>query len=123
MVVSYGSSPPFEVIFAESPIDEPPTAAVVGDGSCFRQIEFVGILRGTQNREQAETWIDFMLSTEFQEDIPLQMFVFPVNENANLDETFEKYLAVPENPAWMSPEDIAEKRETWIRDWTEEVLR
>jgi thiamine transport system substrate-binding protein len=123
MVVSYGSSPPFEVIFAESPIDEPPTAAVVGDGSCFRQIEFVGILRGTQNRGQAETWIDFMLSTEFQEDIPLQMFVFPVNENANLDETFEKYLAIPENPAWVSPEDIAEKRETWIRDWTEEVLR
>ena len=123
IVVSYGSSPPFEVIYAESPIDEPPTAAVVGDGSCFRQIEFIGILSGTQNRDLAEIWIDFMLSTEFQEDIPLQMFVFPVNKDAKLDATFERYLAVPEKPAYVSPEEISEKREKWIQDWTEEVLR
>jgi thiamine transport system substrate-binding protein len=123
IVVSYGSSPPFEVIYAESPIDEPPTEAVVSDGACFRQIEFVGILSGTQNRELAEEWIDFMLSPTFQEDIPLQMFVFPVNENTILDETFEKHLAVPENPAFVDPEDIANKRETWIQDWTKVVLR
>ena len=123
IVVSYGSSPPFEVIYAESPIDEPPTEAVVSDGACFRQIEFVGILSGTQNRELAEEWIDFMLSPTFQEDIPLQMFVFPVNENTILDETFEKHLAGPENPAFVDPEDIANKRETWIQDWTKVVLR
>jgi len=123
IVVSYGSSPPFEVIYSETPIDEPPTEAVVSDGACFRQIEFVGILKGTQNRDYAEEWIDFMLSPTFQEDIPLQMFVFPVNENTILDDTFEEYLAVPENPASVNPEDISSKRETWIRDWTEVVLR
>ena len=123
IVVSYGSSPPFEVIYSETTIDEPPTEAVISDGACFRQIEFVGILKGTQNRDHAEEWIDFMLSPTFQEDIPLQMFVFPVNENTQLDDTFEEYLAVPENPAFVNPEDISSKRETWIRDWTEVVLR
>lgn len=123
IVVSYGSSPPFEVIYAETPIEEPPTAAVVSDGACFRQIEFVGILEGTQNRDLAEKWIDFMLSPIFQEEIPLQMFVFPVNENAQLDDTFEKYLAVPENPASVDPEEIAANREAWINDWTQVVLR
>jgi thiamine transport system substrate-binding protein len=123
IVVSYGSSPPFEVIFAEDPIDEPPTAAVVGDGTCFRQIEFVGILRGTQNRRLAELWIDFMLSTTFQEDLPLQMFVFPVNPEAQLDPTFVSFLVVPENPAYVSPSDIAANRETWIDAWTETVIR
>jgi thiamine transport system substrate-binding protein len=123
IVVSYGSSPPFEVLYAESPIEEPPTAAVVSDESCFRQIEFVGILKGTQNRELAELWIDFMLSPTFQEDIPLQMFVFPVNKNAELEDTFEQFLAVPENPAFVSPEQIAANREIWISDWTEVVLR
>jgi thiamine transport system substrate-binding protein len=123
IVVSYGSSPPFEVIYAETPIEEPPTAAVVADGACFRQIEFVGILKGTNNRDLAEKWIDFMLSPIFQEEIPLQMFVFPVNENAKLDDTFEKHLAVPENPAIVSPEEIAASRETWINDWTQVVLR
>lgn len=123
IVVSYGSSPPFEVIYAETPIDEPPTAAVVSDGSCFRQIEFAGILKGTKNRELAEKWIDFMLSPTFQEDIPLQMFVFPVNQRAELDEAFQQFLAVPDRPAFVSPEQIAENRETWIKDWTGVVLR
>lgn len=123
IVVSYSSSPPFEVIFAETPITEPPTAAVVSEGSCYRQIEFVGILKGTQNRQLAEKWVDFMLSTRFQEDIPLQMYVFPVNPAAKLDEIFVKYLFTPEKPASLDPELIAEKRETWIQAWNEVVLR
>lgn len=123
IVVSYGSSPPFEMIFAEESIDAPPTAAVTGPGSCFRQIEFVGILKGTRNRALAEKWIDFMLSPEFQGDIPLQMYVFPVNPQAELDATFQQYLAIPAEPAFVSPEDIANFREQWIKDWTEMVLR
>jgi thiamine transport system substrate-binding protein len=123
IVVSYGSSPPVEMIFAEEPMEQPLTAVVTGDESCFRQIEFAGILEGSQNRLLAEKWIDFMLSERFQEDIPLQMFVFPVNQSAQLNETFKDFLAVPEKPAYISPEDIARNRETWIREWTETVLR
>ncbi|MGD8814677.1 MAG: thiamine ABC transporter substrate-binding protein [Anaerolineales bacterium] len=123
IIVSYGSSPPFEVIYSETPIDEPPTAAVVADETCFRQIEFVGILKGTRNRRLAEAWIDFMLSTTFQEDLPLQMYVFPVNSEAQLYPIFTEFLAIPDRPAFMDPADIAEKREAWIEAWTETVLR
>ena len=123
IVVSYGSSPPFDVIFSEEPIEEPLTTAILSDGSCFRQIEFVGILKGTRNRALAEKWIDFMLSPQFQDDVPLQMFVLPVNPKAHLDETFEKYLAIPNNPAKVSPDQIAANREKWIQAWTEVVLR
>lgn len=123
IVVSYGSSPPFEVIYAEEPVSEPPTAAIVSEDACFRQIEFVGILAGTQNRKTAEAWIDFMLSVDFQEDLPLQMYVFPVNQNAKLDQTFSEYLAVPDKPAMIDPQEIADNREMWIQAWTETVLR
>lgn len=123
LVVSYGSSPPFEVIFAEEPLAEPPTAAITADGTCYRQIEFAGILAGTENRALAEAWIDFMLSVQFQEDIPLNMFVFPVNENAQLQPEFVEYLAVPENPVILDPGAITANREDWIREWTETVLR
>lgn len=123
IVVSYGSSPPFEMIYAEEPMDEPPTEAIISDGSCFRQIEFVGILRGTKNRSLAEKWVDFMLSKDFQEDIPLKMYVFPVNENSEMDETFIKYLAIPEGPVYLDPELIATNRESWIQAWTETILR
>lgn len=123
IVVSYGSSPPAEVIYAESPMDEAPTAVVTGEESCFRQIEFVGILKGTQNRDLAEEWVDFMLSPAFQEDMPLQMFVFPVNRNAQLPEEFANFAVIPQKTAQVSPEVITLNRERWIRDWTETVLR
>lgn len=123
IVVSYGSSPPFEVIFAEEEIEEPPTGVMVSDGACFRQIEFVGILKGTENRDLAEKWVDFMLSPPFQEDLPLRMFVFPVHPDAELDEIFLRYLAIPENPIYLPIEEIAANREVWIQAWTETVLR
>jgi len=123
IVVSYSSSPPFEVIESKSPDTIPQTAVITSDGSCFRQIEFVGILSGSKNLDLAKKWIDFMLSPNFQEDMPLQMYVFPVNPNAKLDETFQKYLSIPEQPAYVSPEDISANRETWINAWTETVLR
>lgn len=123
LVVSYGSSPPAEVIFAEQPLDDAPTASVVADDACFRQIEFVGILKGTQQRDLAEKWVDFMLSTTFQEDMPLQMFVFPVNEEAQLPQEFIDYVDVPAETAVVNPADIAAHREEWIQAWTDTVLR
>ncbi|MBN1991195.1 MAG: thiamine ABC transporter substrate-binding protein [Anaerolineae bacterium] len=123
LVVSYASSPPAEVYFAESPLAEAPTASVVGDGSCFRQIEFVGILAGTQKRELAEKLVDFLLSQEFQEDIPLNMFVFPANQTAQLPDVFVEHTQIPANPATLPPNDIAANREQWLNAWTETVLR
>ena len=123
VVVSYDSSPAFEVIYAAEPIDEPPTAAVVSDGSCFRQIEFVGILKGARNKALAQAWVDFMLSPTFQTDMPLQMFVFPVNPEAALDPAFVAHLKLPEKTASVTPDAIAAKREAWIQAWTETVLR
>ena len=119
MVVSYGSSPAAEVVFAETPLDDAPTASIIGPDSCFRQIEFAGILKGTPNRDLAEKFIDFMLSTDFQNDMPLQMFVYPVNQNATLPEAFVKYSQAPSQPAVLSPEDISANRDAWIEAWTE----
>jgi thiamine transport system substrate-binding protein len=123
MVVSYGSSPAAEVIFAETPLNDAPTASVLGPETCFRQIEFVGILKGTRQRGLAEEFVNFMLSKQFQEDMPLQMFVYPVNPNAELPEAFVKYAQVPEQPASLAPDEIASHRDQWIQDWTDAVLK
>jgi thiamine transport system substrate-binding protein len=123
MVVSYGSSPPAEVIFAEQPLDEAPTASITAANTCFRQIEFAGILRGTQQREMAERFIDFMLSVPFQQDIPLQMFVFPVNQQASLPQAFIDFAQIPDQPATLAPDVIAANRDRWIQEWNDAVLR
>ena len=123
IVVSYATSPAAEVYFSEGKLSEPPTGNVLGDGACFRQIEFAGILKGTKNRDLAEAFIDFMLSKRFQEDIPLQMWVFPANEQAVLPQVFLDFAQIPEHPAVVSPQEIVQKREAWIEAWTEVVLR
>lgn len=123
IVVSYASSPPAAVYYAEIPLPEAPTAAVVTNRSAFRQIEFVGILKGTQNKELAEKFIDFMLGRKFQEDIPLQMFVFPANSQAQLPEVFTQHAVVATEPAEVSPAAIEKNREKWIEAWTNVMLR
>lgn len=123
IVVSYASSPPVEVLFAEQPFEEAPTAAVVSDGACFRQIEFVGVLRNGQNRDLAQAWVDYMLDKTFQEDIPLHMFMFPTNQNAVLPDVFARFAVIPERPALVDYAAIETNREAWVEAWTEVVLR
>jgi len=123
IVVSYASSPPAEVLFSEEDLQEAPTAAVIADGACFRQIEFAGILKGGQNRDLAEAWLDYMLSKPFQEDIPLHMFMFPANEKAALPEVFVKFALVPEHPADVGYTRIDANRDAWLEAWTDAVLR
>jgi thiamine transport system substrate-binding protein len=119
MVVSYASSPAAEVFFASAPLTQSPTGSITAKDTCFRQIEFVGILKNTPNRALAEKFVDFMLSKSFQEDLPLNMFVYPVNKNAQLPEVFVKYAQVASSPAAISYEDIAANRDAWIEAWTE----
>jgi thiamine transport system substrate-binding protein len=121
IVVSYASSPPAEVIFRDPRPAEAPTAVV--ESSCFRQVELAGILRGAANEEGARRLLDFMLSRRFQEDIPLSMFVFPVNREASLPPEFERWAVVPEAPLELPPEEIEESRDAWIDEWTRIVLR
>lgn len=123
MVVSYGTSPAAEVIFADPPVTDAPTASILGSDTCFRQIEFVGILKGTQHRALAEKFVDFMLGKQFQEDVPLQMFVYPLNPNAALPDAFTKYAQSPEKTATLAPDIIAEKRDAWIQAWSDVVLK
>lgn len=120
IVVSYATSPPAEVFFADPRPDTAPTAVV--EASCFRQQEFVGILRGTDNLEGARALVDFLLSRTAQEDIPWNMFVFPVNETAQVPDEFVQYSSVPTDPLSVPAEQIEQNRETWIEQWTETVI-
>lgn len=120
LVVSYGSSPPAEVVFSDPPVDAPPTSVM--EASCFRQIEYVGVLRGTQNTEGATALVEYLLATKFQESMPLTLFVFPINIDAHLPDVFVKFAARPETPLSLSPDVIADNRDTWLEKWREIVL-
>lgn len=122
VVVSYASSPAAEVHFSKTPMEKAPTGVVIENGTAFRQIEFAGILRGTKKLDLAQKFMDFLISKTFQEDIPLQMFVFPANKGASLPEVFAKHAAITNKPATLDYNLISKKRELWIDQWTELML-
>lgn len=121
VVVSYASSPPAEVIYADPPTETAPTGVITD--SCFRQIEFAGILTGTDNEAGARALIDFMLSETWQNDVPLNMFVYPVIEGATLPPEFVEHTAVPPHPLMLDPAEIEANRDAWTERWVEIVLR
>ncbi|MFE6592395.1 thiamine ABC transporter substrate binding subunit [Streptomyces sp. NPDC057781] len=121
LVVSYASSPPAEVIYADPQPDTAPTG--VATGTCFRQVEYAGLLSNAENAEGGKALLDFLIGKEFQEDMPLNMFVYPVREGARIPEAFRKFGPQAEDPQTMDPAKIAGNRDQWVKSWTSLVLK
>ncbi|MEU9312647.1 thiamine ABC transporter substrate-binding protein [Streptomyces sp. NPDC048256] len=121
LVVSYASSPPAEVIYG----DPKPTTAPTGvsTGTCFRQVEYAGLLSNAANPEGGKALLDFLLTKEFQQDMPLNMFVYPVREGAAVPAEFTKYGPQAEDPETLDPAKIADNRDDWVKSWTSLVLK
>jgi thiamine transport system substrate-binding protein len=124
IVLSYASSPAAEVIFADEPLDEAPTANLRCSGCSVRQVEAAGVLRGAREPEAARAFVDFLLSAEFQEDVPMQMFVYPVRAGTPLPSEFHDFAEVPApDEVAPLPDDLAAERlELWLTQWTEVVM-
>jgi thiamine transport system substrate-binding protein len=121
LVVSYASSPPAEVAFADPPVEEAPTGVI--DASCYRQVEGAGILSGTEQEEEARQLVDFLLSEPVQADVALSMFVFPVREGIELPPVFVEHAATPSDVFELPATAIGANRDDWIDRWTDLVLR
>ncbi|TWD14157.1 thiamine transport system substrate-binding protein [Streptomyces sp. T12] len=121
LVVSYASSPPAEVIYADPKPDTAPTG--VAEGTCFRQVEYAGLLSNARNPEGGKALLDFLISKTFQDDMPLNMFVYPVREAAQVPEEFVKFGPQAKQPQTMDPAKIAENRDQWVKSWTSLVLK
>ncbi|MFI9252756.1 thiamine ABC transporter substrate binding subunit [Streptomyces sp. NPDC053069] len=121
LVVTYASSPPAEVIYAKKRPSTAPTG--VAYGTCFRQIEFAGLLGNAKNPKGAKAFIDFLVSKEFQEDMPLNMYVYPVVQGAKVPAEFTEYGKAAQHPETMAPGKIAANRDQWVKSWTSLVLK
>ncbi|MFE9612583.1 thiamine ABC transporter substrate binding subunit [Streptomyces sp. NPDC006012] len=120
LVVSYASSPPAEVVYADPKPATAPTG--VAAGTCFRQIEYAGLLSGARNSAGGKAFLDFLTGKEFQEDMPLNMFVYPVRADAAVPQEFRTYGPQAKDPETMAPDRIAADRDQWVKSWTSLVL-
>ncbi|WP_322937642.1 thiamine ABC transporter substrate-binding protein [Nocardioides bizhenqiangii] len=116
IVLSYDTSPAYTVKKGESS-----TAALLD--TCFRQVEYAGVLDGAANPEGAERVVDFLLSPEVQEALPTSMYVFPVASDAALPPEWAEFAEQPTAPIEVTPEEISDHRREWLTEWTDITSR
>lgn len=116
IVLSYGSSP------ASTIDDDGDSTTASIDASCFRQVEYAGVLDGAQDAAAAQQVIDYMLSDDFQAGLVDSVYMYPVNPDIALPDDFEKFGALSEQPVDVDPAQISENRDAWIQAWTDTVL-
>ena len=117
IVLSYDSSPAFTIAD-----DGSSTTSALLD-TCFRQVEYAGVLEGADNPEGARALIKFLLGTSVQRELPESMFVFPVVDGVRLPPAWEEHAEQPESPYTLDPAEIAANREAWLEEWRDIVTR
>jgi thiamine transport system substrate-binding protein len=118
IVLSYASSPPFTIPEGGA---EPTTSALME--TCYRQVEYAGVLDGAANPEGARALVDFLLSETVQEALPTSMYVFPVVAAADLPPVWARWAETAEDPWQVAPSRITEQRDEWLTAWAEITTR
>lgn len=116
IVLSYDSSPAFTVADGET------TTSALLD-TCFRQVEYAGVLAGAANPEGAQALLDFLVSPEVQAALPTSMYVYPVDPAVELPAEWAEFAEQPTEPWTVDPADISEHRDAWLRDWSDLTSR
>jgi thiamine transport system substrate-binding protein len=118
IVISYDSSPAFTVPKGGSAS----TSKALLD-TCFRQVEYAGVLTGAANPEGAKAFVEFLLGPDVQKALPDSMYVFPVRQGTPLPSAWSRYAVQPRHPYAVSPAAISAHRDEWLRDWSGIVSR
>ncbi|QWC83766.1 thiamine ABC transporter substrate-binding protein [Nocardioidaceae bacterium] len=116
IVLSYASSPPFTI---DEESGEATTSALLD--TCYRQVEYAGVLADTENPEGARALVDFMVSPAFQQTLPESMYVFPVDDEVSLPQDWQRFAELADDPLQLDPEQVSQNRETWLREWEDVV--
>lgn len=116
IVLSYSSSPAYTLT------DDGGTTTASLPATCTRQVEYAGVLAGAKNPAGARAVVDYLLSPELQQTLPETAYMYPVDPDVPLPESFQKHGALAENPIPVDPVVVARDRDTWISEWTDTVL-
>ena len=114
IVLSYSSSPPFTIPKGGN---RPTTSAVLD--TCYRQVEYAGVLAGAANPQGAKALVDFLVSRDFQEALPDNMYVYPVDKGAALPPLWARWATPATSPYQLDPAEVDAHRSDWLRTWSD----
>ncbi|GAA3815971.1 thiamine ABC transporter substrate-binding protein [Nocardioides panacisoli] len=116
IVVSYDSDPAYTVEDGRTS-----TSALLD--TCFRQVEYAGVLEGAKNPEGAQALVDWLLTPEVQAALPKNMYVFPVDADVPLPESWARFAKQPQQTEQLDPAEIDANRQDWLEQWNDLVTR
>lgn len=117
IVLSYSTSPAFT-------LTEDGSASTTGAllDTCFRQVEYAGVLANAKNPEGAQQLVDFLVSEAFQADVPGQMYMYPADDSVALPDGWAEFAPLADEPFEVAPADVSAHRDEWIKAWTATVV-
>jgi thiamine transport system substrate-binding protein len=118
IVLSYSSSPPDTVPKGGT---VPTTSALLG--TCFRQVEYAGVLHGSGNPAGMRKFIAFMRDKDFQAALPENMYVYPIDKAVALPADWKRFAPPSPKPYAVDPAEVTKNRSTWLREWRDLISR
>ena len=118
---------PIVLSYSSSPVDTVPaggTAPTTGAllDTCFRQVEYAGVIAGAKNPAGAAAFVNFLLSDEVQADIPGSMYMYPVSSSVRVPDDWATWAPLAPHPLSVPAADIAQHRSDWLRQWSDLAL-
>lgn len=117
MMVSYGSSPAYSVTE-----DHKDTTTASLPATCYRQVEYAGVLNGTEKTEAAKAFVEYMLTPEVQEAISEATYMHPVNPEAKAPKDLTTFGPLSEKPVILPADEVAKNAESWLKTWQATVV-
>jgi thiamine transport system substrate-binding protein len=118
IVLSYSSSPPDTVPKGGT---VPTTSALLD--TCFRQVEYAGVLTGSEHAGNMRKFIAYMRGKDFQAALPDNMYVYPIDKGVALPAGWDQFAPISPKPYAVDPAVVTRNRSTWLREWRDITSR
>jgi thiamine transport system substrate-binding protein len=121
MLVSYGTDPAYAAFYSGEAPDTAVSLFHYDDQDyAWMQIEGMGLVKGGPHPELAKAFIEYCLTADVQEHIPLNQWMFPANLDVEFDPAFQ-YALHPDEVHLLNtvlPQaEIAANLTTWLDEW------
>ncbi len=113
-VLSYSTSPVYHVEYEETTR----FGALEFEEGNYEHIEGMGIIKGTDNREAAEKFIDFMLTDSSQKTLAMSNIMYPSVSATELPDSFS-HAFIAKKALLIDSSKIEDQSTAWVQKWVE----
>ncbi|MHA1585387.1 MAG: thiamine ABC transporter substrate-binding protein [Promethearchaeota archaeon] len=121
LMVSYGTSPAYSAVLYDDPSQSAWISHENNSSNAWLQIEGLGLVKNAPHESLAKDFIDWFLSTELQDHIATNNWMYPANIHAAIDPVFASSSINPDDVNilnnLLTPTIIAQNLDQWQTDW------